>query len=76
MTEDDLGFDFQETKQGALIFFRNNKPVVTVKGKKASQLLNQLLRSDFANQQLIMAKATGHYKQGNERASKTRSKPN
>jgi hypothetical protein len=60
-------FDYRETKAGELMISRGGRVVVTLGGKRAEALLKSLAKADDAGEQLLLAKATGNYKQGNER---------
>ncbi|MHA6668716.1 hypothetical protein ACX3O0_07580 [Homoserinimonas sp. A447] len=60
-------FDYRETKAGELMISRGGRVVVTLGGKRAAALLKSLAKADEAGEQLLLAKATGNYKQGNER---------
>ena len=61
-------FDFQETKDGRILLYWEGKHIKTLKGKAAQKFLAQIdsAADEFA-EQLIMAKATGNFKRGNER---------
>ena len=70
----DEPFGFRETRDGlALISFRG-KLVTTLAGKAAERFLNKAHAASPRDQQLLMAKATGHFKHGNERAGKQAAK--
>jgi hypothetical protein len=70
----DEPFDFRETRDGlALISFRG-KLVTTLAGKEATRFLNKAHGASPGEQQLLMAKATGHFKHGNERSGKLAAK--
>jgi len=60
-------FDYRETKAGELMISRGGHVVVTLGGKRAAAVLKSLEKTDEAGQQLVLAKATGNYKHGNER---------
>lgn len=63
----DQPFDYQSTKDGRLLIYWNNRHVMTLKGKEAAKLTVQLAAAHEAAVQLLLAKATGHFKHGNER---------
>lgn len=67
-------FSYQVTKRGLVQIFRGGKLALTLKEDKASKFLARVARSSEADCQLIMAKATGQFKFGNERAGKERNK--
>lgn len=48
----------------------NNRVVTTLKGKDSRKFIMKIRSLDEANQQLLMAKATGQFKFGNERGRK------
>ena len=60
-------FDYQMTKANKMMIFFENRMIMTVSEKKAIKLHAKLEVADEFNQQLILAKATGHFKHGNER---------
>ena len=66
----DQPFDFRETKEGTVLIAYRNKTVTTLKGTEAARFLAKASSSDESGQQLLMAKATGHFKHGNEKAAK------
>lgn len=61
-------FDYRVTKQGAVIVLRGGRPVMTVGGGDAARLIVALQRADDAQAQHLLARATGNYRRGNERA--------
>lgn len=68
----DLGFSCQITKDGQVFFVHLNKSAGVLSGKEASRFIAKFNESNFQQQQLMMAKATGHYKHGNEKQGKKR----
>lgn len=60
-------FDYRETKAGELMISRGGRVVLTLGGKRAEALLKSVGKADEATVQLLLAKATGNYKRGNER---------
>lgn len=60
-------FDYQVTKDGRVLLYWHNKLVKTLAGKEASRFLARIKGLDGVDAQLVMAKATGHFKHGNER---------
>lgn len=64
-------FSYQATKSGRVLLYWQGKLIKTLAGKQAQKFLRQI---DAANTdkelQLIMAKATGNFKHGNERMGK------
>ena len=45
---------------------------MTLSSRKADEFLSKITGADEKEARLIMAKATGHFKHGNEKASKLR----
>ena len=68
---DQQPFDFQVTKDGRVLIYWGGKIVTTLTGEPARKLLAKLDGADEATIQLALAKATGHFKHGNERRGKT-----
>ena len=68
----DEPFSFTETKSGLVQISYRGRLVTSLAGKDASRFLRKLAPMDTRGAQLAMAKATGHFKQGNERMSKNR----
>lgn len=60
-------FSYQATKQGILFLSCGGRVVTTLKGKAADKLRAALERASPEEEQLLLAKATGHFKHGNER---------
>lgn len=71
MPQEDLGFSFILTNSNAIIIYRDRKQIAIVGGKRAPKLRAKLDAASFAEQQQLLARATGNYKRGNERASQT-----
>lgn len=61
-------FTYQETKEGKVFIFWQGKHVTILSGKKAQQFMTKIAAADHHQAQLLMAKATGNFKRGNERA--------
>ena len=60
-------FSYQPTKDGKLLIYWRGALVSTLKGNQTGKLLARLSGADTAQVQLILAKATGNFKRGNER---------
>ncbi len=61
-------FDHRVTKSGEVMISRGGRTVMTVGGRAAAKLLRALeIAATDTEQQLVLAKATGNYKRGNER---------
>lgn len=63
-------FSYQAHKNGSVHIAYLGKTVSTLKGKEASRFLSKIENCDKASAQLLMAKATGNFKRGNERGNK------
>jgi hypothetical protein len=64
---DEAIFRYQVTKAGLVLLYWHEKHVKTLKGKEAEQFLAKIAGLDGKAAQLVMAKATGNFKRGNER---------
>jgi hypothetical protein len=58
------------TKSGLIQISYNDKVITKLKGKEGSKFLAKIKAGNSENVQLVMAKATGHFKHGNEKVSK------
>jgi len=67
---DEEPFQYQVFKDHKVQIFWNKRPVLLLKGLAAQELLKKLGKSEGKDIQLVLAKATGNFKRGNERASK------
>jgi hypothetical protein len=66
---DDDVFSYQETKDGAVHISWYGKRVMTLKGPQARKFLAKIADLEGKQAQLAMAKVTGNFKHGNERAT-------
>jgi len=66
----DEPFSYIATKSGLIQISYNGKVITKLKGKYGSKFLAKVESGNSENAQLIMAKVTGHFKQGNEQVSK------
>ncbi|MBL8120809.1 MAG: hypothetical protein J0L63_01460 [Anaerolineae bacterium] len=64
---DDAIFDYQSTKDGRVLLYWHGKHIKTLAGEAARKFMTQIENAEGKDAQLIMAKATGHFKHGNER---------
>ncbi len=64
---DETPFECQITKDGRVMLFWFGKHVKTLVGKEAQKFITRFESADDAEAQLLMAKATGNFKRGNER---------
>lgn len=65
-------FTYQITKAKKVFISWHGKPVVTLSGHKALDFIEDIKGASAKEAQLIMAKATGNFKHGNERQQKPR----
>ena len=63
----DAVFSYRAAKDGTVFIAWHGRTVTTLKGAKAQNFLRRIERVDAAEAQLILAKATGNFKRGNER---------
>ena len=63
-------FTYRITKNNKVFISRHGKPVTTLSGDKAKDFIANIADADCKEAQLIMAKATGNFKRGNERLGK------
>ena len=70
----DEPFSYNSTKNGLVQISYHGKIVTSLNGKSASKFLAKIDAGDSDNGQLLMAKATGHFKHGNEQISKNSNK--
>lgn len=59
-------FTYRVTKDGRILVSRGGRLIVTVAGAKAERLIG-MLGADAAQDQDLLARATGNYRRGNER---------
>lgn len=64
---DEQPFSFRATKDGRVMISYHGKQVMVLAGKDAERFLSRIDGADAKQAQLIMAKATGNFKHGNER---------
>ena len=67
---DDEVFTFREGKDQKVFIFWHGKQVKILKGKQAQKFLVKISGLAHKEAQLVMAKATGNFKRGNERQNK------
>lgn len=61
----DLGYSYQVRKSGEVIISRHGAAVTTLRGDAVRKFM---IRVTTRDPQQVMARATGNYKRGNERA--------
>lgn len=64
---DDEIFSYRAFKDGRVFIYWHEKHVTTLAGKPAQKFLARIDGLDDKDAQLVMAKATGNFKHGNER---------
>jgi len=60
-------FSYRSRHDGTVAIFWNNRPATVLTGKLADRFVAAAPAADEAELQLLMAKATGNFKRGNER---------
>lgn len=65
----DQPFSYRATKSGTVHIAFHGKTVTTLSGRDAARFLGRLEAAGAGQAQLVMAKATGHFKRGTERAA-------
>lgn len=66
----DEPFSYHPTKSGSVQISYKGRTITTLGGREAARFLTKIESESRDNAQLLMAKATGHFKHGNERVSK------
>lgn len=67
---DDEIFSYRVSKDQKVFLSWQGKQVTILQGKPAQQFLSRIETADAKEAQLIMAKATGNFKRGNEKDAK------
>lgn len=65
---EDGAFSYRASKDGKVFISWYERQVTVMKGNKACKFVSDIERMDGHRAQLAMAKATGSFKHGNERA--------
>lgn len=60
-------FSYRALKDGKVFIYWHEKHVTTLAGAPAAKFLKRIADLDGKDAQLVMAKATGNFKHGNER---------
>lgn len=71
----DEPFSYLATKSGLVQISCNGRIVTTLSGGRASRFLSRIDAAGGEGAQLLMARATGHFKHGSERVSSKRRVP-
>ncbi len=66
-------FSFLARADGSIVIRYHAAPVTLLRGKAAARFMTRVSSGDAANAQQLMARATGNFKRGNERARRGRS---
>jgi hypothetical protein len=69
---DEEVFSYRAAKDGRIIFYWHGKPVKSVAGAEAQKFLQRIAGLESKDAQLVMAKATGNFRHGNERRGSSR----
>jgi hypothetical protein len=69
---DEEVFSYRAAKDGRVIFYWHGKAVKTVAGAEAQKFLQRIAGLEGKDAQLVMAKATGNFRHGNERRASRR----
>lgn len=64
---DEEPFSYKVTKDNKVFLYWYGKQVVILKEKESKKFLSRIENADSKERQLIMAKATGNFKHGNEK---------
>jgi len=60
-------FSYRSTKDGRVLVSWEGRVVTTLKGLPAEQFISRVGVADADGRQLLIARATGNFKRGNER---------
>jgi hypothetical protein len=60
-------FTYSVSKDGKVFIYWRGKQVKILKGKESQRFIDKIVGLDHKMAQLVMAKATGNFKRGNER---------
>jgi hypothetical protein len=62
-------FSFLARADGSIVIRYHDAPVTVLRGKAAERFVTRVSAADIPGAQQLMARATGNFKRGNERAS-------
>lgn len=62
------GFELERRKSGEVVIVHRGNVATVLRGKPAERLVARIEAADDLAAQHLMARATGNYKRGNERA--------
>lgn len=63
-------FSFATRADGSVVIRYRAAPVTLLRGKVAARFMTRIASADAAAAQLLMARATGNFKRGNERPAR------
>jgi hypothetical protein len=69
-TPEDLGFTYRTRKNGTVEVLHGARLAASLRSAQAQEFLAEVESGGFADAQQLMARLTGNYKHGNERAAK------
>jgi hypothetical protein len=69
---DEEPFSYRVSKDNLVFLCWKGKQVTILKGKESERFLQRISHADTKEAQLMMAKVTGNFKRGNEKANKQR----
>ncbi len=61
---EDAPFSFRHGKDGRVVISWRGQQAMVLKGRKAAKFLSRVTEKDPAEQQLAMARITGHFNRG------------
>ncbi|HWR60853.1 MAG TPA: hypothetical protein VN580_04540 [Clostridia bacterium] len=64
---DEEVFSYKTNKDNKVFIFWNGRQIMILKGSESERFIKRIKAADPREAQLIMAKATGNFKHGNER---------
>ena len=64
---EDGAFGQHERKDGTVVISHHGRPVATLRGREATKFAGRVEPLKGREAQLLMARATGNFKRGNER---------
>lgn len=67
----DLGFTYRVRKNGDVEVLHHGRSATTLRGQQAQDFLTEVESGELTDGQQLMARVTGNYKHGNERAAST-----
>ncbi len=67
----DLGFSYRQRKSGDVDILHHGLLAATLRGKEATAFVLQAPDAASAQAQQLMARITGNYQRGNERAARS-----